>query len=323
MKVYISKKIPTEAKSLLEQSGYQVSVWNEERAITKEELISNSSDCDALISMLSDKIDSDFFTRCKKIKVVSNYAVGYNNIDVVDATKRKIAIGNTPDVLTEATADLALSLLLSISRKLTPAYQNVISGNWSAWEPLGFLGSTLRGKTLGIFGAGRIGQCMAKTCHQAFGMKIIYTSRTDKPYFDRDCNAKRVSFNELIKNSDVISLHSSLTDENKNLFNASVFNKMKKGSFFINTARGEMHNEEDLFHALRSGEIEAAALDVTNPEPMSKNSPLLKLDNFLVTPHIGSATNQARREMAKLVANNIINALEKRPLIGDVNNLYT
>lgn len=322
MKIFISRSIPKQAVDLLEEAGHQVTVWKEDRAILRDELLEQCIDADALVSMLNDRIDTDFFTHCKNIKCVSNYAVGYNNIDVKEATKRNIAIGNTPDVLTEATADLALSLLLNVSRRISPAFKSVKDGKWKGWEPLGFIGTNLRGKTLGIYGAGRIGQCMATTCHKAFGMKVIYTSRKEKVEFNKECSAKLVSFEELLNSSDVISLHSSLTKENMNIFNSKAFKKMKTGSYFINTARGEMHNEKDLYAALLSKKLQGAGLDVTNPEPMNMNSPLLKLENVVVTPHIGSATKQARGDMATLVARNIINALQKRPLIGDVNNLF-
>ncbi|PIK15744.1 D-glycerate dehydrogenase [Halobacteriovorax sp. JY17] len=315
MRIFITKPILEDATLMLQSEGHHVIVHHGDSPLTTEELYLEAKASDALITMLSDKIDRDFLSANQHLKVISNYAVGYNNIDVSAATEFGIKIGNTPDVLTEATADLALSLLLDVSRKITESMRSIESGNWKGWEPLGFIGQSMRGKTLGIFGAGRIGQCFAETCNKAFGMEILYCSRSEKP----DFQGQRVSLEELLSKSDVISIHCDLNSETEDLFNFEAFKKMKESAIFINTARGQVHNEEDLEKAIRERVIWGAGLDVTNPEPMSKDSPLLGLENVVITPHIGSATQIARSQMSKLVATNILNGLNGDKLTAGIN----
>jgi glyoxylate reductase len=277
---------------------------------------------DGLITMLSDKIDKEFLEENSHLKVITNYAVGFNNIDVETATKLNIAIGNTPDVLTEATADLALCLLLDVSRKISSSVIDTKDGKWNGWEPLGYIGQSLRRKKIGIFGAGRIGQKLASTLKNAFDMEIVYTTRTKRPAFEKETGATKVDFNELLETSDVLSVHCDLNETTNGIFNKEAFDKMKSSSIFINTARGQVHNEQDLLIALENKSIWGAGLDVTNPEPIAKTSKLLKNENVTITPHIGSATLSARTEMAKIVATNIVNAFECKKLAGDVNNLF-
>jgi glyoxylate reductase len=322
-KIFISKNIKSEGIELLSSHGHEVKVWNKEEQITKEQLIEECLEVDALVSMLSDNIDSDFLSKCKNLKVISNYAVGYNNIDVTTANSYNIAIGNTPDVLTNATADLAFALLLNLSRKIKAANKNVIDGDWKGWEPKGFMGTDLRGKTVGIFGAGRIGQEFAKLCSKAFDMNVLYCSRTEKINIENELNAKKVTFETLLKDSDVISLHCDLNEATKDIIKKSSLSLCEKRPIFINTARGEMHDEDDLLWALKKEYLSGIGLDVTNPEPMDSNHPLLKEDNCIITPHIGSATHLARKQMSLMVANNIINALNQKPLQGDVNKIYS
>jgi len=322
-KIFITKPIKEEGIVLLRSKGHEVIVWDKNRPLSKAELIENCQGTEAVVSMLSDQIDKEFFEKCPSVKVVTNYAVGFNNIDVNCATKNNVAIGNTPNVLTNATADLAFALMIDLGRKFKASQANVINDEWKGWEPLGFLGRDFRGQTLGIFGAGRIGQEFARLCYKAFDMKIIYCARSDKKDFENSLNAKRVDFDTLLKDSDVISLHCDLNDKTKNLINKESLLKTSKSPLFINTARGEMHSEDDLYWALENNILEGVGLDVTNPEPMNANNPLLKLPNCVVTPHIGSATHIARKEMSLMVANNIINALKHENLVGDVNKIYS
>jgi len=232
--------------------------------------------------------------------------VGYDNIDVPEATKRCIPVGNTPDVLSEATADIAFGLMIAVSRKMFYMHKNILHGEWKQFEPLKNLGQQLTGKTLGIFGMGRIGMVMAQRCVGAYGMQVIYHNRNKNPEAEQKFYARYVSFAELLEQSDVISVHSVLSNETKAIFNLDVFKQMKPNAIFINTARGDIHNEVDLQKALEQGIIWGAGLDVTNPEPMMADNPLLNMPYAAILPHIGSATIEARNGMARLAAENII-----------------
>lgn len=282
----------------------------------KKKLIEKAKDCEGLVSFLTDTIDEEVINNCPHLKVISNYAVGFNNIDVDYATKKGILVGNTPDVLTKATAELTLSLILNLTRNIQSASKDVQKGNWKTWDPMGHLGPGIMGKKLGIFGMGRIGQEVAKIAYQSFQMEISYTSNGPKelPFL-----AERVDLETLLETSDVLSVHCDLNPSTKNLFNLQHFQKMKKGSYFINTSRGEIHNENDLLAVLNSKHLRGCALDVTNPEPIGINSPLLKMENVIVTPHIGSATYDTRNQMGLLAARNIINGLLGHPLKALVN----
>ncbi|MDD0852959.1 D-glycerate dehydrogenase [Halobacteriovorax sp. GB3] len=319
--VLITKEIPSTAKNYLEEKGHKVKIacgFEDNKALLEE-----AKKVDALITMLSDKIDQDFLSHAKNLKVISNYAVGHNNIDSNFATKLGIAIGNTPDVLTNATAELAMTLLFAVARNAKSAMRNVSEGKWQGWEPMGFHGVELNAKTIGIVGAGRIGQAMAKMCHHGLNMNILYTARSKKTEFEKQTKAQHVDFENLLSQSDIVSVHCPLTEQTELLFNDWAFKKMKKGSIFINTARGEVHDEGALYDALKSAHLFGAGLDVTNPEPMSPNSKLLELDSAIIFPHIGSATVKAREEMALVCAKNVDLGLQNKPLVGDVNNIYS
>lgn len=317
MRVLITQPIPLAAVTLLKENNIDVDVHDKE-VLSYEQLTQKAKDYSGLVTMLSDKIDAKFLENNSHLKVIANYAVGTNNIDVAAATKIGIKVGNTPDVLTNATADLALALLMGVSRNLLPAAKSVKDGKWSKWEPLGFRGVELKGKTLGIFGAGRIGQCFAKKCKTALGMNILYSSRSQKSDFETSYDAQKVSFEKLLEQSDVLSLHCPLTDQTKGLMDVERFQQMKTGSILINTARGELCDQSALFEVLRSNHLYGAGLDVTTPEPLPADSPLLSLENILILPHIGSATFSTREEMAKLAAHNIIAGLNSRQLIAEV-----
>jgi glyoxylate reductase len=275
--------------------------------------------CDGLLTLISETIDAEVFDAAgPQLKVISNYAVGYNNIDVAEAVRRGIKVGNTPGVLTEATADLTIALLLAAARCMVPAERSIREGDWLTWEPTGFLGMELSGKTLGIVGLGRIGTAVARRLRGGWGMSVVYCGRSQNIDAERELHAERVGFDDLLERSDFVSVNCELTDETKHLFNAAAFRKMKPTAIFVNTARGPVHVQSDLYHALKSGEIFAAGLDVTDPEPLAANDPLLALSNCVITPHIASATVAARDAMAEIAADNLLAGLAGRPLRHEV-----
>ena len=318
-KVFISRRIPQKGVDILRNAGLEVKVWGSSIPPTNQELSEHAANADALICMLSDAIDEPFLLKNKHLKVISNYAVGFNNININVATNLGIAVGNTPEVLTDATADFAFALMLGVARKLLEGNRTILDGKWKNWEPMGHLGLEIKNRTLGIVGMGRIGQEMAKRCFGAYNMKILYHSNTPKPEAEKNLNAKKVTFDELLANADVVSVHCSLNEKTRNLFNEEAFAKMKRNAIFINTARGEVHDQAALTKALQKGQIWGAGLDVTNPEPMQPNDTLFHLPNVLITPHIGSATIETRTDMASIAALNIIRGLNKDRLLGFVN----
>ncbi len=305
-KVFASRAFPQVAIDLLVQARFNVTVWDKDRPMTQDELIHECKKSDALICMLSDQINKNFLTACAHLNVISQYAVGYDNIDIAHATKLKIPVGNTPDAMTEATADIAFGLMIATSRKMFHLHKSIIDNKWDFFRPNANLGIELKGKTLGIYGLGRIGIAMAKRCKGAYDMQVLYHNRNRDYETEKLLGAKWESFDDLLEKSDVISVHSPLSDSTKGIFNHSAFSKMKHSSIFINTARGGIHNEKDLIEALDQKQIWGAGLDVTNPEPMQSDNPLLSMPNVCVLPHVGSGTVEARDEMARLTAENII-----------------
>lgn len=306
MKVFVNKKIPEIGIKLLEQEGMEVMLPKDE-ALSYEEWISYCRNVDAVLSIGNDfKYNKEFFEECPNVKAIALYSVGFDHVDIREATQKKVPIGNTPDVLSKATSDVAFLLMQSVARRASYNFRKVKEGNWGAFDPLHALGQELYGKTLGIFGLGRIGFEMAKKSQKAFDMNIIYHNRNRNEAAEKELGATYVSFEELIEASDVLSVHANFTPQHKDLFNSAVFGKMKSDAIFINTARGGFQNEKDLYEALASKTIWGAGLDVTNPEPMSEKNPLLELSSVCVLPHIGSATIEARNGMAKLAAENII-----------------
>jgi len=318
MNVFITRQIPDEIKQPLIDQGHTVDEWKEKRVMTNEELIEQCKKSDALLC-ISQKLDDHFFEECSHLKVVATNSVGFDHIDVAKATELKIPIGNTPDVLSKATSDIAFLLMQNVARKAFFWHKEIIDGNWNFLDPFKNLGIDLKGKTLGVFGLGRIGLDLAKSAIGAFEMKIIYHNRSKNEEAEKEVDAKYVSFEELLGQSDVISVHANLNEENKGIFDKAAFEKMKSTAIFINTARGGLHNEEDLKQALEAGTIGGAGLDVTNPEPMDKNNPLLTMQNAVVLPHIGSATIETRTAMANLSIQNILAGLNGEELPECVN----
>jgi glyoxylate reductase len=305
-RILITRIIPGVAQELLVRAGFDVSVWEGSGPMTQSQLIERAKLVDALISLGADKLDGHFFNECGHLEVIAQYAVGFDNIDVKEATSRGIPVGNTPNVLNDATADVAFGLMIAVSRKMFYQHKSIARGEWTQFEPLKNLGIELTGKTLGIFGMGRIGMVMAQRSRGAYNMKVIYHNRTRNEKAEKQLECTLVSFDELLKQSDVLSVHSVLSEETRHIFNKSAFNKMKSSSIFINTSRGGVHKEDDLIEALRNGTIWGAGLDVTNPEPMEPANPMLNMSNAAILPHIGSGTIEARTGMARLSAENII-----------------
>jgi glyoxylate reductase len=267
MNVFITAEIVATGLQVLRNAGIAYTQWTEKTVLPQEELIARCKTFDALLSTGANKIDRHFLHSCSHLKVIALHAVGYDNVDIATATQLKIPIGNTPGVLSDATADTAFLLMLATSRKAFYMHKTIARGEWTFFDPAVNLGMELQGKTLGIFGLGKIGYQMAKRCKGAYDMKIIYHNRTTNDVAEKDLGAVSVSFAELLRQSDILSAHAALTAETKEIFNAAAFEKMKSSAIFINTARGGMHNEKDLITALQQRIIWGAGLDVTNPEP--------------------------------------------------------
>jgi len=319
MKVFITNIIPEAGLKLLRDAGIEFEEWKERRNLTPKELIEKSKKNDAIIIAGYSVIDAHFLHECKHLKVISLHSVGFDRVDIAEATKLKIPVGNTPGVVSAATADTAFLLMLAVSRKAFYQYRRIMNGEWNFFEPTAGLGVEPYGKTLGIYGLGNIGFEMAKRCVGAYNMKVLYHNRNHNEYAERELKAEMVSFDELLKTSDIISVHTVLTDETKGKFDKSAFSLMKPSAIFINTARGAIHNEEDLTEALQKGTIWGAGLDVTNPEPMAPDNVLLTMPNVAVLPHIGTATIETRDAMATLAAQNVIAALNGHPIPYPVN----
>jgi lactate dehydrogenase-like 2-hydroxyacid dehydrogenase len=319
MKVFITRIIPRIAIKQIEDAGIEIVQWKEKRELTPQELIENCKDCDALLSAGYNKINSNFLNENKHLKVITLHSVGFDNVDIAEATRLKIPVGNTPGVVSGATADVAFLLMLAASRKAFFQHKRIIKGEWKFFEPTAHLGIELKEKTLGIFGLGKIGWEMAKRCKGAYNMKVIYHNRNKNVGAEKELNAEMVSFDDLLKRSDVVSVHTNLSDETRGKFDKSAFEKMKTSSIFINTARGGIHNEKDLTEALKNGTIWCAGLDVTNPEPMDPDNELLNMPNVAVTPHIGTATVETRNAMAVMAAENIIAGLNGKKIPFPVN----
>jgi len=313
MKIFITRKIQPIAKELLEKEGFKVTVFNKNRPITKEELLKKAKDADAIISLLTEKFDKDVIDQLPKCKIIANFAVGYNNIDVKYANEKGIIVTNTPDVLTEATAETAVSLILACAKRIPEVDRFVRENKFKGWEPELFIGVELKNKTVGIIGAGRIGYETAKRI-KAFGTKIIYYNRSRKENFEKELNAKKVSLNKLLKTADIISLHIPLNSETHHLLNKDNLQLLKPTAILVNTARGEVVDEKYLIRMLKKKKIFSAGFDVYKNEP-NLNPELFKLANVVLLPHIGSATNESRSAIAELAAKNVIQVLKgKKPI---------
>ncbi|WP_457754371.1 glyoxylate reductase [Thermococcus sp.] len=306
-KVFITRQIPETAINVIREH-YEVEVWRDEKELPREVLLEKVRNVDALVTLLSDKIDREILDNAPRLRIIAQYAVGYDNIDIEEVTRRGIYVTNTPDVLTEATADFAWTLLLATARHLVDADKFVRSGEWKrkdvAWHPLMYLGYDVYGKTIGIIGFGRIGQAIARRA-KGFNMKILYYSRTRKPEKERELGAEFKPLDELLRESDFVVLAVPLTKETYHMINEERLKLMKPTAILINIARGKVVDTKALIKALEEGWIAGAGLDVFEEEPYY-NEELFKLKNVTLAPHIGSATYGARYAMAELVARNLI-----------------
>ena len=314
--VFVTRKIPEEGLKLLKKYC-EVYVNPYDRILTKDEIISNLKDRDGLLCLLTDKIDRDVIYSNPRLKAISNYAAGYDNIDIKAATERKIPVTNTPDVLTETTAELAWALLFAVARRIVEGDRFTRDGKFRGWAPLLMLGQDISGKTLGIIGAGRIGTAFALKS-KGFNMKVLYVSRRRNEILEKELNAKKVDLHTLLKNADFVSLHVPLTSETRHLIGEKELRMMKRNAILVNTSRGAVIDEKALVKALKERWIFGAGLDVYENEP-EINRELIKLDNVVLEPHIGSATLETRTRMAIMAAENLIISLEGKKSKNCVN----
>jgi lactate dehydrogenase-like 2-hydroxyacid dehydrogenase len=296
---FVTRRIPGDGLERLAQQ-HEVDVWPERMPPTPAEMREHTSAAEGLLCMLTDRIDAALLDAAPSLRVISNYAVGADNIDVGAAKARGIAIGYTPDVLTDATADLAFALLLAIARRLPEGMAAVRDGEWKTWEPDWLLGRDVHGATLAIVGAGRIGRAVAQRA-AGFGMEVLLVGREDP-------------LEPALARADFVSLHVPFSDETRHLVGDAFLRAMKTTAYLVNTARGGIVDQEALARALREGAIAGAALDVTDPEPLPPDHPLLDAPNLIVLPHLGSATHATRERMADLAVNNLLAGLAGEPL---------
>jgi glyoxylate reductase len=294
---FVTRQLPGSALDRL-AAEHEVEIWPEPTPPTPDQLLAKALPAEGLLSLLVDHLGADVIERLPNLRVISNYAVGYDNVDLAAAAAKGIRVGNTPDVLTGATADLTFTLLLAAARRLPEAFADARSRQWVGWEPAGFLGAEVYGQTLGIIGFGRIGQAVAERA-EGFGMRLLYTSSGDGPD----------ALEALLTDSDFVSLHCPLTPDTRKLIDKAALSRMKPTAILINTARGEIIDQPALIEALHQGVIAGAALDVTHPEPPAADDPLLEAPNLVLTPHIGSATRGARQRMADLAVDNLLAGL--------------
>lgn len=320
-RVFVTRIIPDKGLDLV-KDFCDVDLWTDDLPPSRDELLKRVKGIDGLLCLLTEDIDAEVMDAAgPQLKVISNYAVGFDNINVDDATERKIPVGNTPDVLTDATADFSFALMMSTGRRILEGDRYVREGKWKTWSPMLFLGNEMRGSTLGLVGFGRIGKAMARRA-VGFDMNVIYYDPLETR---RDLNVKAnpVDFDTLLEDSDFISLHTPLTSDTHQLINAEALSRMKPNAVIVNTSRGPVIDMDALYEALRDHKIFAAGLDVTDPEPLPADHPLLTLHNFIIAPHIASASRVARDKMAWLAAKNLIAGLEGTHLPNCVNqNVY-
>lgn len=311
-KVFVARKIPEVGIEMLKKAGLDVEVNEDaEKVLTKQELIEKVKNKDALLSLLTDKVDEEVLSSSENLKIVANYAVGFDNIDIDAATQRGILVSNTPGVLTQTVAEHTFALMIAAARRVVEADKYTRQGKYRAWGPLLFLGPDLNGKTLGIIGLGRIGKTVSKIAVRGFDMKVLYYDKFRDDAFEKEYNAVNTDLETLLKEADFITIHVPLLPSTRHLISFNEFNLMKKSAILVNTARGAIIDEKALIDALENKRITGAALDVFECEPeisCDYKSPhqLKSLDNLILTPHIASASIETRGKMAELAAQSII-----------------
>jgi len=307
-KVYVTRLLPKEAMDRI-HSNCEATVWDGELPPPRDVLLKNVTDVEGLLSLLTDKIDAELMDKAPKLKVVSNYAVGFDNIDIPEATKRGIIVGNTPGVLTDTTADFAFTLIMSAARRVAEGDRYVRAGKWRTWGPMLLLGQDVYGSTLGIVGLGRIGAAVARRA-KGFNMRIMYYDVIRQKQYEDELGIEYATLDRVLTESDFITIHTNLTPETHHLISTKQFEKMKRTCILVNTSRGPIVDNMALYEALRTGKIMYAGLDVTEPEPLPANHPLLTLDNVIVAPHIASASVVTRTKMGLIAADNLIAGLK-------------
>lgn len=307
-KVYVTRLIPEEGLQMIREFCH-VRVWEEELPPPRQVLMEKLKDMDGLLCLLTDKIDAELMDAAPKLRVISNYAVGYDNIELAEATKRSIIVGNTPGVLTDTTADLTFALLMAAARRIVEGDKFVRAGKWKTWGPKLLLGCDVHGATLGIIGFGRIGQAVAKRA-RGFDMHILYYDICRREDLERGLGIEYTDMDALLRESDFITTHTTLSPGTYHLISDRELKLMKKTAILVNAARGPIVDPKALYKALKEGEIAYAALDVTEPEPVPADDPLLALDNIIIVPHIGSASYATRAKMATMAAENLIAGLK-------------
>ncbi|XP_071808881.1 glyoxylate reductase/hydroxypyruvate reductase-like [Asterias amurensis] len=317
MKIFVTRPISAQAKDLLKEKC-DIELWDHDSPVSKDALLKGVVGKDGLYCLLTDRINKEVLDAAgPNLKVVSTMSVGYDHIELQQLKERNIILGNTPGVLTDANAELNVGLLLATSRRFVEGYRHVKNGTWGAWSPLWMCGPGLTGSTVGIIGYGRIGQAVGQRL-KPFGVgRFLYCGHNPKPEAET-LPAEFVSQDELLQQSDFVLVCCSLTPETRGMINREAFQKMKKTAIIINTSRGGVMNQDDLVEALQSGTIGAAGLDVTTPEPLPVEHPLLKMNNCVVLPHIGSATIETRSTMMMMAAQNLLAGLEGKPMPAQV-----
>jgi lactate dehydrogenase-like 2-hydroxyacid dehydrogenase len=294
-------------------------LWEDELPPPRDVLLEKSRGVEGILCLLTDGIDAEFMDNAgPQLKVISQIAVGFDNIEVPEATRRGIPVGNTPEVLTQATADATWALLLAAARRITESERAVRAGRWRTWHPLHFLGQDLHGAALGVIGMGRIGFEVAKRS-VGFGMKVLYHDLVRRHDYEREVPMQRVELEQLLAESDFVTLHTVLNDSTHHLLDDAAFAKMKPNAIVVNAARGPVIDPRALYSALAEGRIAGAGLDVTEPEPIPEDDPLLTLENCVIVPHIASASRHTRREMSRIAATNLLNGLRGERLLTCVN----
>ena len=306
-KVFVSRLIPERGLKKV-KAATDTEVWNSDLPPPADVLLDKAKECDGLLSLLTDKIDGDFMDACPRLRVIANLAVGFDNIDIPAATKRGVIVGNTPGVLTDTTADFAWTLLMAAARRLTEGERYVRDGKWTTWGPLLLRGQDIHHATLGLVGLGRIGSEMARRA-QGFSMQVLYHDVVRREDLEQSMGIRHVDMDTLLNESDFVSVHVPLFKETYHLINDAAFAKMKNSAVLVNSARGPIVDPKALYDALSTGQIFAAGLDVTEPEPITMDDPLLTLENCVIAPHIASGSVETREQMSDVAAENILAGL--------------
>ena len=313
-RVFVARLIPEAGLGPI-RASCDVDVWTEDTPPPRAALLDRVAGCDGILTLLTDRVDDELLDAAgPRLRVVANYAVGFDNIDLGACARRRIAVGNTPGVLTESTADLAWALILAVARRVGEGDRFVRSGSWRTWGPMLLLGIDVHGSTLGFVGLGRIGQAVARRA-AGFGMTVLYNQRERaQESVETALVATFVAFDELLARSDIVSIHVPLTDDTRHLIDAAALARMRRTAVLVNTSRGPIVDSVALAVALADGTIGGAGLDVTDPEPIDPDDPLLRLSNCLIVPHIASATTATRARMATMAAANLLAGVRGEPL---------